>query len=255
MTEGAPQSSASTTRMGQQAKPHGAMQAIVAGAGFANFELVRMAECASDTVFLIDDDPGVVSVLSQLLTTAGFHVEPYTSAGEFLDQYSPQVPGCVVSDVVMDDLGGLDLQKRLATEYYDRPVIFISGQSDLPTSVQAMKAGAVDFLTKPVKLDDLLRAIKLALARDQKARRELAEKFLIERRISSLSPREHEVFVRVVEGKLNKHIAYELGITEKTAKVHRARVMHKMAARNVVDLVHLADAAGVTRSNFLSYPP
>lgn len=211
-----------------------------------------MAEDASDTVFLIDDDPGIVSLLSQLLTIAGFHVEPYTSVGEFLDQYSPQVPGCVVSDVVIGDFSGLDLQKRLGTKNYDRPVIFISGQSDLSTSVQAMKSGAVDFLTKPVKVDDLLRAITLALLRDRKARRALADKFVIEQRVSSLSPREYDTFIRVVEGKLNKQIAHELGITEKTAKCHRARVMQKMMARNIVDLVRLAEQVEITRPNSLA---
>jgi FixJ family two-component response regulator len=145
----------------------------------------------------------------------------------------------------MGDFSGLELQKRLGTKNYDRPVIFISGQSDVPTGVQAMKSGAVDFLTKPVKADDLVRAIARALLRDQRARRELADKFAIEQRVRSLTPREYAIFIRVVEGKLNKQIAYELGISEKTAKHHRARVMQKMMARNIVDLVRLAEQVEV----------
>jgi FixJ family two-component response regulator len=211
-----------------------------------------MAESASDTIFLIDDDPGVVLALSRLLTAAGFRVEPYTSAADFLDGYRTEIPGCVIIDVAMGDWSGLDLHKQLSTQSYDRPVIFISGQSDLPTSVQAMKAGAVDFLTKPIKAEDLFRAIKLALARDQTARRDLAGKSAIRRRLDSLSPREYEVFVRVIEGKLNKQIAHELGIAEKTAKVHRARVMRKMAARNIVELVRMAEYAGIASPDSLT---
>jgi FixJ family two-component response regulator len=208
-----------------------------------------MAEGAGDTIFLIDDDPGVVSALSRLITAAGFHVEPYTSASDFLERYRPEVPGCVVIDVAMGEWNGLDLQKRLNTESYDRPVIFISGQSDLPTSVQAMKAGAVDFLTKPINADDLFRAIMIALARDQSARRGLAEISAIRRRIESLTPREYQVFIRVAEGRPNKQIAYELDIAEKTAKVHRARVMSKMAARNLAELVRMAEHAGIMDRN------
>jgi FixJ family two-component response regulator len=211
-----------------------------------------MAEGADDTIFLIDDDPGVVAALSRLIRTAGFRVEPFTSANDFLEHYSADIPGCVIIDVAMGEWYGLDLQKRLQTDEYERPVIFISGQSDLPTSVQAMKAGAVDFLTKPVNADDLFRAIALALARDQTARRDLAEKSAIRRRLDMLTPREYQVFLRVVEGKLNKQIAFELGIAEKTAKVHRARVMSKMAARNLAELVRMAEHAGITKLNSLA---
>lgn len=211
-----------------------------------------MAECASDTVFLIDDDPGIVSALSLLLTAAGFHVEPYTSAAEFLDRYSLDVPGCAIIDVAIGDWSGLDLQTHLGNENYERPVIFISGQSDLSTGVQAMKAGAVDFLTKPVRSDDLFRATKLALARDQKARRELAEKSAVRQRLDTLTPREHEVLTRVLEGKPNKVIAYELGIVEKTVKVHRGRIMSKMVAHNLVELTRMAEHAGMARRNSLA---
>lgn len=203
-----------------------------------------MAKGAGDTVFLIDDDPGVVAALSRLISAAGFRVEPFTSSDDFLERYRPEAPGCVIIDVAMGDWNGLDLQKWLSTQNYHCPVIFISGQSDLPTSVQAMKAGAVDFLTKPVNADDLLRAIALALARDHAARRELAEKSAIKQRLDTLTPREYEVFLRVVQGKLNKQIAFELGIAEKTAKVHRARVMSKMAVRNIAELVRMAEHAG-----------
>lgn len=206
----------------------------------------------SDVVFLIDDDRGLVLALSRLLTAAGFRVEPYTSADEFLDRYSPQVPGCVIIDVAMGDWNGLDLQKRLGIENYNRPVIFISGQSDLSTSVRAMKAGAVDFLTKPIEADELFRAIKVALARDQKVRQQMAEKTAIRRRLDSLTPREYDVFIRVVEGKPNKQIAHELGIVERTAKVHRARVMSKMAARNIADLVHMSEYLAIARPDSLA---
>lgn len=206
-----------------------------------------MAERASDRIFLIDDDAGIVSALSRLLTAAGFSVEPYTSADDFLDRYSPQVPGCVIIDVAIGDWNGLDLQKRLSIENYDRPVIFISGQSDLPTSVRAMKAGAVDFLTKPIEAGDLFLAVNVALSRDQKARQQLVEKTAIRQRLDSLTPREYDVFTRVVEGKLNKQIAHELGIVEKTAKVHRARVMSKMAARNIADLVRMTERVAIAR--------
>lgn len=206
-----------------------------------------MAERASDRIFLIDDDAGIVSALSRLLTAAGFSVEPYTSADDFLDRYSPQIPGCVIIDVAIGDWNGLDLQKRLSIENYDRPVIFISGQSDLPTSVRAMKAGAVDFLTKPIEAGDLFLAVNVALSRDQKARQQLVEKTAIRQRLDSLTPREYDVFTRVVEGKLNKQIAHELGIVEKTAKVHRARVMSKMAARNIADLVRMTERVAIAR--------
>lgn len=208
-----------------------------------------MAECASSTVFLIDDDPGTVSALSLLLTAAGFHVEPYTSAADFLDRYRLEVPGCAIIDVAIGDWSGLDLQRQLGDKNYDRPVIFISGQSDLSTGVQAMKAGAVDFLTKPVRFDDLFRATKLALARDQKARRELAEKSAIRQRLCTLTPREYEVLLRILEGKPNKVIAYELGIVEKTAKVHRGRIMSKMVARNLVELIRMAEHAPMASPN------
>jgi FixJ family two-component response regulator len=204
-----------------------------------------MAEGSGDTIFLIDDDPGVVRALSRLIASAGMHVEPYTSPRDFLDHYSPDIPGCVIVDVAMGEWNGLDLQKQLCNGNYERPVIFISGRSDLPTGVRAMKAGAVDFLTKPVDAVDLFRAIKTALARDAKARRDVAEISTIRRRLESLSQRERDVFLGVVQGKLNKQIAFELGITEKTAKVHRARVMSKMEARNVAELVRMAEHAGI----------
>lgn len=211
-----------------------------------------MSERAGDVIFLIDDDPGIVTALSRLLTAAGFRVEPYTSADDFLDRYSPQAPGCVIIDVAMGDWNGLDLQKRLGIESYDRSVIFISGQSDLSTSVRAMKAGAVDFLTKPIEADDLFRAVKVALARDQKVRQQLAEKAAIRQRLDSLTPREYDVFIRVVEGKPNKQIAHELGIVERTAKVHRAKVMSKMAARNITDLVRMSEHLAIAKPDWLA---
>jgi len=206
-----------------------------------------MAEEQGQTIFIVDDDPGVTTALSRLVRTAGFQVETYSFVGDFLDHYRPTVPGCVILDVALGDGNGLDVQRRLNIQGNRHPVIFISGQSELHTSVQAMKAGAVDFLTKPVSADDLFQAIYAALEKDRVARLNLEERNIAKRRMACLTPREYEVFVLVVQGKLNKQIAFELGIVEKTAKVHRGRVMTKMGTRNVADLVRMAEHLGIAR--------
>jgi FixJ family two-component response regulator len=195
----------------------------------------------TEIVYIVDDDPGVVNALSRLTRTEGFQVEAYSSAQEFLEHHRKDTPGCAVFDVAIGDYSGLDLQRQLLGEGSARPIIFISGQSDIQTSVQAMKAGAVDFLTKPVRADDLFRAIGIAIERDHAARQTSEEVFAIKTCLETLSPREYEVFLHVVKGRLNKQIAADLGIVEKTAKVHRGRMMAKMGARNVAALVRMAE--------------
>jgi FixJ family two-component response regulator len=197
------------------------------------------------TVFLVDDDPDVLKALSRLLRAKGFEVRPFASPEEFLAQHDASIPGCAVLDVSMPGLDGLELQAALTAGGAQRPIIFITGKGDVPTSVQAMKAGAIDFLTKPVNDLDLLAAIARAEDLDSMSRSTQAELASIQARLATLTPREREVFERVVTGKLNKQIAFDLGTAEKTIKVHRGEMMKKMKVRNVIDLVRLADKAGI----------
>ncbi len=190
-------------------------------------------------VFLIDDDAAVLTALSRLLREAGFDVEAFQSPSEFLLHDDAAKPGCAVLDVAMGEWNGLDVQSALANKGDARPIIFITGQGDIPTSVKAMKAGAVDFLTKPVREEDLIEAVSRALERDRATREEEARLASVGERLASLTPREQEVLSSVVAGSLNKQIAAELGIAEKTVKVHRARVMAKMAVRSVAELVRV----------------
>jgi FixJ family two-component response regulator len=201
----------------------------------------RKPDVESETIYIVDDDPSVVTALSRLTRTAGFRVEAYSSAREFLEHHRTDAPGCAILDVAIGDSSGLEIHRQLAGKGSSRPVIFISGQSDLHTGVQAMKAGAVDFLTKPVSADDLFRAIETAMERDHTTRQAAEEAQSIKKRLATLSPREHQVFLHVITGRLNKQIAADLGIVEKTAKVHRGRMMAKMGARNVATLVHMAE--------------
>jgi FixJ family two-component response regulator len=197
------------------------------------------------TIFIVDDDKQVTTALSRLVRTAGYEVESYSAVQDFLDHYRPEVRGCIILDVALGDWNGLDLQRRLSGQPWKHPIIFISGESELYTSVQAMKAGALDFLVKPVDADNLFQAIHTALEKDLVGRREVRERTIVRRRLAQLTPREYEVLSLVVGGKLNKQIAYELGIVEKTAKVHRGRVMSKMGARNLAELVRMAEQAGI----------
>src|SRR4051812_41933385 len=164
------------------------------------------------TIFIVDDDTPMVTALSRLVRTAGYEVESYSTVQEFLERYRPEVPGCIILDVALGDWNGLDVQRRLNGHGCKRPIIFISGESELYTSVQAMKAGAVDFLVKPVDADNLFQAIHTALERDLAGRTEFRERTTVRRRLAQLTPREYEVLCLVVRGKLNKQIAYELGI-------------------------------------------
>jgi FixJ family two-component response regulator len=200
------------------------------------------------TIFLVDDDAGVLKALSRLLQARGHDVRAFTSPQAFLENHDASVPGCAVLDVSMPGLDGLELQQALSAEGSQRPVIFLTGKGDIPTSVRAMKAGAIDFLTKPVGDGDLLAAIANAEQEDTETRSVVADLNSINARFASLTPREHEVMTHVISGRLNKQIAGDLGTVEKTIKVHRGRVMHKLGVRSVADLVRLAEKAGISRN-------
>ncbi len=197
------------------------------------------------TVYVVDDDPAVLKSLARLLRAAGFRPETFGSAQEFIAQHQADTPGCLVLDVTMPGFTGLELQQWLARAQDPLPIIFITGYGDVPTSVRAMKAGAVDFLTKPVDEQALLTAIENALRQGQEIRAALAELASIRERLARLTPREREVLEHVVSGQLNKQIAADLGTVEKTIKVHRARVMQKMGVDSLADLVRLAQQAGI----------
>jgi FixJ family two-component response regulator len=197
-------------------------------------------------VFLVDDDPSVRRALARLIKSAGHQVQTFVSAREFLQTgAAAQEAACLVLDVRMPGLTGIELQRQLQTLNRNVPIVFMTGHGNIPMSVQAMKAGAVDFLPKPVKDTDLLRAIEQALARAVRDRAERNELEDVLERVEKLTPREREVMVLVVRGLLNKQIAFELGTVEKTIKVHRARVMEKMQVDSLADLVRLAEKAGI----------
>jgi len=197
------------------------------------------------TVFLIDDDPSVRRGLSRLIRVAGFNVQAFASAGDFLASPHDEGPGCIVLDVKMPGVSGPDLQVEINKAEYTMPIIFISGHGDVPTTAQAMKEGALDFLTKPIDREHLLNAIRTALDKDRACREEHAELEQICAKLAKLTPREFEVMRFVVAGLLNKQIAYELGIAEDTVKIHRGRMMSKMDVVSVADLVRLTQKAGV----------
>jgi FixJ family two-component response regulator len=199
----------------------------------------------SAMVFVVDDDPAIRKALTRLLRAAGFDVCDFASPQAFLEAHDPATPGCLVLDVAMPGLNGLELQQALAASGCARSIIFITGHGDIPMSVRAMKAGAVDFLTKPIDDELLLAAIETALARDSLARRARADIDSISQRLATLTDREREVLEHVVAGRLNKQIAAELGTVEKTIKVHRGRVMSKMGVHSVADLVRDAQRAGI----------
>ena len=197
-------------------------------------------------IFLVDDDDSVRKGLTRLIKSAGYQVQGFTSAQEFLDAKPQSVgPACLVLDVRMPGLTGLDLQRELQAANAILPIIFITGYGDIPISVKAMKAGAVDFLPKPVQAADLLQAIKQAIARAIRDRAEQEELEGVQSRVKKLTPREREVMAMVVRGMLNKQIAFELGTVEKTIKVHRARVMEKMQVESLADLVRVAERLGM----------
>jgi len=195
-------------------------------------------------VFIVDDDDSVRKALTRLIKSVGLNVETFASAHDFLKRESHNGPACLVLDIRMPGLSGLDLQDELVAAGLTLPIIFISGHGNIPISVRAMKAGAVDFIEKPFEDQTLLDAINQSLRKDRQAKLEQVELREIQRRVDSLTPREHQVFTLVVSGKLNKQIAFELGTTERTIKAHRARVMKKMQAQSLADLIRLAEKVG-----------
>ena len=196
-------------------------------------------------VFVVDDDASVRKSLSRLISEAGYRVQAYASPREFLARRPEPGPSCLVLDVRMPGVTGLALQQTLASAVHEIPIIFITGHGDIPMTVKAMKAGALDFLSKPFAAKDLLDAIQRAVAKDTRDLGTEARDDEIRSRVKRLTPRERQVLGLVVTGMLNKQIASELGIVEKTVKVHRARAMEKMQARSLAALVRLADAAGI----------
>jgi len=195
-------------------------------------------------VFIVDDDDSVRKALTRLIKSVDLNVETFASADDFLKRESHNGPACLVLDIRMPGLSGLDLQDELVAAGRTLPIIFISAHGSIPLSVRAMKAGAVDFIEKPFEDQSLLDAINHSLKKDRQAKQEQAELKEIQRRVDSLTPREHQIFALVVSGKLNKQIAFELGTTERTIKAHRARVMKKMQASSLADLIRLAEKVG-----------
>ncbi|HWO35831.1 MAG TPA: response regulator transcription factor [Candidatus Acidoferrum sp.] len=192
-------------------------------------------------VFVVDDDPSVRSSLKFLLSSVGLQVESFDSADALLQRKPPDAPSCLVLDVRLRGLSGLDFQRELAARNRQMPIIFITGHGDIPMSVRAMKAGAVEFLTKPFRDQDLLDAVRIALERDRCRREEEKEVADLQERFDSLTPREQEVISLAVSGLLNKQIAGQLGTAENTVKVHRSRAMEKMNAQSFADLVRMIE--------------
>jgi len=203
------------------------------------------AKTPSQVVFVIDDDASMRDAVSRLLNAVGLTVQTFASAREFLAGRLPDVPGCAVLDVRLPGLSGLDLQREMVERGIHIPVIFITGHGDIPMSVQAMKAGAVEFLTKPFRDQDLLDAVRLGIQLDRQGRKERAELAELRDGLRQLTPREREVMSLVVAGLLNKQIALRLGTSEKTIKIHRSHVMQKMRADSLADLVRMSQKLGI----------
>jgi FixJ family two-component response regulator len=213
------------------------------------FHYLKAMPVSNPTVFLVDDDDSVRRGLARVIKSHDHHVQTFASARQFLDSdWQNHSPACLVLDVRMPGLSGLDLQRELQIEKAILPIVFITGHGDIPMSVKAMKEGAVDFLPKPVTDKDLLLAIERALARAEHDRAERNEIDDIQRRLDTLTAREREVMALIVTGLLNKQVAFELGTVEKTIKVHRARVMEKMQAESLAELVRIADRVGIGKT-------
>jgi FixJ family two-component response regulator len=206
-----------------------------------------MTEPAS-IVFVVDDDPSVRRAIKRLVESVGLHVELFGSAAEFMNSSHLNVVSCVVLDIRLPGISGLDFQRELAKSKNEIPTIFITAHGDIPMTVRAMKGGAVEFLTKPFRDQDLLDAIQVGLERDRARRQRQAETAMLRERLESLTPREREVLPLIVSGLLNKQVAAEIGTTEATVKVHRSQLMKKMGADSLPDLVRMAEKIGVTGS-------
>lgn len=202
------------------------------------------------TIFLIDDDPGVLKALTRLLRSEGYTTKDFSSPQAFLNEHDQAVSGCAVVDVAMPGLDGLALQQALRDQIIERPIIFLTGQGSIPISVRAMRAGAVDFLLKPVSKIKLLEAIARAADQDEVIRRTAKDRKSIYERLETLTPREREVLTHIIAGRMNKQVASDLGTVEKTIKVHRSRMMAKMAVRTVAELVRLTESIGLQPRNF-----
>jgi FixJ family two-component response regulator len=203
------------------------------------------ARQSSLMIAIVDDDPSVREGLHSLIRSAGWRAETFGSAQEFLAHRFSETPNCLVLDLQMPGLSGLDLQKRLADAHLGIPIVFLTGHGDIPASVRAMKAGAIEFLTKPVEAEDLLRAIQEAIECDRRTRQQHAETHDLQSRYETLTPREREVMRQVISGLLNKQVAAELNITEFTVKIHRGQVMRKMRANSLAHLVRMAESLGI----------
>jgi RNA polymerase sigma factor (sigma-70 family) len=206
---------------------------------------MSLATNGTAVVFIVEDDPTVRRAIGRLIRSAGLTAQLFSSAQEFLNAERPDLPCCLVLDVRLPGLNGLELQQMLASQGAAIPIIFITGHGDVPMSVQAMKAGAVEFLTKPFRARDLMGAIQSAIQDDRTARQQRGEIDALQQLLESLTPRETQVFALVARGLPNKQIAAELGASEKTIKVHRGKVMSKMKAESLAALVRMADKLGI----------
>jgi len=206
---------------------------------------MQSARASSPVIAIVDDDPSVREGLESLIRSAGLRAKTFGSAQEFLANRGAEAPSCLILDLQLPGLSGLDLQKRMAEADLEIPIVFLTGHGNIPASVQAMKAGAIEFLTKPVEEADLLRAIQEAIERDRRIRQQHAEIHDLQSRYDTLTAREREVMQQVISGLLNKQVAAELNITEFTVKIHRGQVMRKMRADSLADLVRMAEGLGI----------
>lgn len=200
------------------------------------------------TVFIVDDDASVLKAVARLLRSAGFKTALFSSPQQFLDEHDSEASGCLVLDVAMPKMSGLELQQILTAQHSELPIIFLTGHGDIPMSVRAIKQGAVDFLTKPVNDSDLISAIQNAIETNQIARQTRSKLNELQQRFATLTPREREVLSHVVAGKKNKQIALDLGTVEKTIKVHRAHLMEKLQVRSLAELVKISERLGIISS-------